>query len=277
MSERAVLGVDAGGSATRAVLVRGSDVVARYELPPLNVLLHADAVDRLGLLIIDSGADAAGLGLAGLRGRGHAQQVQQLLRAATGAEVVVTDDTEIAVLGAFDGGPGIVVVAGTGSNAFGRAADGTTARVGGYGFLLGDEGGAYWIANQAIRAALQSRDGTGPKAPGLEAAIPDIYGVDLDALLRAVYRDPADRGTLAGGAARLAEVDDPVMLAILDAAAEALVAMVLAVQARLGPLPVAVHGGVFCNGHIRDRFNRAIEVVEPVKAPEFGAVDLVAR
>jgi glucosamine kinase len=283
VSQRAVLGVDAGGSATRAVLVRGGDVVARYELPPLNVLLQVDAVERLVALITDSGADAAGLGLAGLRGVEHAQHVQKELRYATGVDVVVADDTAIALLGAFDGGPGIVVVAGTGSNAFGRATDGTTARVGGYGFLLGDEGGAYWIANQAIRAALRSRDGTGPKAPGLERAVPCIYGLDFDELTRAIYRDVADRTPIAGAAERLANVDDPVMVAILDAGTDALVAMAHALRAQLDagdagpPLPVAVHGGVFRNVGIRSRFIRAIEVVEPVKAPEFGAVDLVAR
>ena len=69
---------------------------------------------------------------------------------------------EAALLGAFDGGPGIVVIAGTGSTALGRAADGALCRVGGHGYLLGDEGSGYWIGNQArTPARSRSADGTG--------------------------------------------------------------------------------------------------------------------
>jgi N-acetylglucosamine kinase-like BadF-type ATPase len=276
MSELTVLGVDAGGSATRAVVVRGGELVARFELPPLNVLLDVDAFDRLALVIADSGAQAAGLGLAGLRGAEHATSLQLRLRAATGVDVVVADDTEIAWRGAFGGGPGIVVIAGTGSNAFGRTVDGRTARVGGYGFLIGDEGSGYWIANQAVRAALRSYDGTGPKSPALEAAVLDRYGFDVDALVRAVHSNVADRRLLAGSAGVWASLDDPAMAGILDAAADHLVAMARALRHELGAgdLPVAVHGGVFDNPHIRRRFAAAIDIATPLKAPEFGAVDL---
>jgi glucosamine kinase len=279
MSGLAVLGVDAGGSATRAVIVRSGELVSRFEMPPLNLLLDADAFDRLTEVVTDSGAQAAGLGLAGLRGTGHAASLQRKLAAATGIDVVVTDDTQIAWLGAFGGGPGILVISGTGSNAFGATADGRIARVGGYGFLIGDEGSGYWIANQAVRAALRSHDGTGPKAPALEAAVLGEHGFDVDALTRAVYSDVADRRLLASSAHVVAGVDDPVMASILDAAADHLVAMALALRHELGAaagdLPVAVHGGVFGNPRVRRRFASAIDITEPLKAPEFGAVDLV--
>ena len=62
-----LLGVDGGGTGCRAVLVRDGEVVERWDLGPLNVLLHADALDRLAAVITDSGAAAAGLGLAGIR------------------------------------------------------------------------------------------------------------------------------------------------------------------------------------------------------------------
>jgi glucosamine kinase len=281
MPALAVLGVDAGGSATRAVIVCGDEVVRRFELPPLNLLLDADAFDRLSVLIADSGVQAAGLGLPGLRGADHSASVQRKLRAATGVEVVVADDTEIAWLAAFGGGPGIVVIAGTGSNALGRTADGHTAKVGGYGFLIGDEGSGYWIANQAVRAALRSHDGTGPKALALEAAVFGDYGFDVDAFTVAVYGNAADRRLLAGSAQALASLDDPVVASILDAAADHLVTMALALRHELGAaaaeLPVAVLGGVFANPHIRSRFVSAVDVVEPLKAQEFGAVDLVRR
>jgi glucosamine kinase len=270
-----VLGVDAGGSATRAVLMVDGEVIRRFDEPPLNLLLHTDAFDRLAALIAESGAQAAGLGLAGLRGRDQAAELQLRLVEATGVDVVVADDTEVALLGAFGGGPGIVVICGTGSNAFGRAADGRTARVGGHGFLLGDEGGAYWIANQALRAALHSHDGTGPKAPVLEQAVTSAYGCDFDAIVRTVYRDVADRQVVAKLARVVMTLDDPVMVAILDAGADFLVVMAQALRTALGAdLPVAMHGGVFGNAHVRARFVAATGAVESARAPEFGAVEL---
>lgn len=275
----AILGVDAGGSGTRAVLVRNGAVVARYEDRPLNVLLHPDAVSRLVALIQGSRASAAGLGLAGIRGSQEAEKLRAVLAAETGVTVAVADDTEAAFLGAFRGEPGIIVIAGTGSNAFGRNGSGRAARVGGHGFLLGDDGGGYWIANRAIRAALHSYDGTGPKSPALEAAVLAGFGMTddgFDGVVRVVHSAPADRHVVARLAPVVMALDDPVVSGILDDAAAALIAMANALRGRLGAdLPVAMHGGVFQNPRIRERFVAATGAVEPAEAPEFGAIRLV--
>jgi N-acetylglucosamine kinase-like BadF-type ATPase len=271
-----ILGVDAGGTGTRAVLVSDGAVVARFEDGPLNLLLHDDAFERLVLLIKESGATAAGLGLAGLRGAAEGRALQDELRAATGVDVAVADDTEVALLGAFDGGPGIVVIGGTGSNAFGGDAQGRAARVGGHGFLLGDEGGAYSIAAAALRAALRSHDGVGPKSSPLEDAVTGVYGLDFDAIVRLVHSNPADRQLVARAARVVMELDDPLMREILDDAAQALVTMALALRSRLGDdLPVAMHGGIYQNSRIREAFVAATGAVEPVKSPEFGALHLL--
>ncbi|HET9186411.1 MAG TPA: BadF/BadG/BcrA/BcrD ATPase family protein [Acidothermaceae bacterium] len=276
MSAPRILGVDAGGTGTRAVLVSDGAVVARFDDGPLNLLLHEDAFERLVLLIKESGATAAGLGLAGLRGAAEGRALQAKLSAATGADVAIADDTEVALLGAFDGGPGIVVIAGTGSNAFGRDAQGRAARVGGHGFLLGDEGSAYWIANTALRAALHSHDGTGPKSVALEDAVTAVYGLDFDAIVRLVHTNPADRQLVARAARAVMELDDSVMGKILDDAAQALVTMALALRAKLGDdLPVAMHGGIFRNPRIRDAFVAGTGAVAPAKSPEFGALHLL--
>src|SRR4051794_37647635 len=144
------IGVDAGGTGTRAIVMRGDEVVDRLTDGPLNVLLHADALDRLARLIVSAGAAEAGLGLAGVRTPAEAARIAGVLQARTGAAVAVADDAESALLGAFAGASGIVVIAGTGSAAYGRSADGRPCRVGGHGYLLGDEGGGYWIGSQAI-------------------------------------------------------------------------------------------------------------------------------
>jgi glucosamine kinase len=273
-----VLGVDAGGTATRGVLVRDGDVIALFDEPPMNVLLHPDAFDRLVVLIKNSGADAAGLGLAGLRGRDERDRLQERLREATGVEVFVADDTEIALVGAFGGDPGIVVIAGTGSNAFGRDAEGRSARAGGYGFLLGDEGSAYWIASQAIRAALHSHDGTGSKSDLLELAVTGFYGLDFDAIVRLVHSHPGDRQVVARLARVVMALEDPMMVSIIDTGIDFLVSMAHSLAAQLGRhLPVAMHGGIFHDPYVRNRFGAATGAIEPAAPPEFGAVTLALQ
>jgi glucosamine kinase len=279
-----VLGVDAGGSATRAVLMEDGQILSRFDEPPLNVLLQADAFERLAALITASGAAAAGLGLAGLRGPEHAADMGARLAAATGVDVVVVDDTEAALAGAFGAEAGVIVIAGTGSNARGQSADGRTARAGGYGFLVGDEGSAYWFASQALRAALRSHDGSGRKSAALEAAVTDEYGLDFDAIVRLVYSDPTDRQLLTRLARRVMALDnDPVMTGILDAGCDYLVALAnvlrrqLATGERGDELPVAMHGGVFRSPYVRSRFVAATGAEAAARAPEFGAVDLAIR
>jgi N-acetylglucosamine kinase-like BadF-type ATPase len=259
-------------------------VLSRFDEPPLNVLLQADAFERLAALITASSAAVAGLGLAGLRGPEHAADMGAKLAVATGIDVVVVDDTEAALAGAFGAGPGVIVIAGTGSNALGQSSDGRTARAGGYGYLVGDEGSAYWFASQAMRAALRSRDGSGPKSEALELAVTAEYGLDFDAIVRLIYRDPADRQLLTRLArAVMALDDDPVMTGILDVGCDYLVALAnvlrkqLSVGRRGDELPVAMHGGVFSNPYVRGRFVAATGAETAARAPEFGAVDLAIR
>ena len=76
------------------------------DLGPLNVLLHADAVDRLADLLARDRSARRRVGLAGIRSAGHAEQVAAELAARTGARVAVGDDTDAALAGAFRGGPG---------------------------------------------------------------------------------------------------------------------------------------------------------------------------
>ena len=268
------VGIDAGGTGSRGVVVRDGEVVRRLDLGPINVLLHADAVDRLAAAVTDVDAKAAGFGLAGLRSDEHAREITAELERRTGARVAVGDDTDAALAGAFAGRPGIVVIAGTGSGAAGRAADGRTLRVGGHGYLLGDEGGGYWIGRQAVSAALRAADGTGP-ATALTALVEREFG-SLAGAEQQVHRNPTDRGLLS----RLVPLveacaDDAVAAGILGAAAEALVELAEAVQERLGPLPVAGVGGIFRCPPVRDAFALRTGAAEPAEPPELGALRLL--
>ena len=270
------VGVDAGGSGSRAVVVRDGVVVGRRDLGPINVLLHADAVDRLAGAVTDAGAAAAGFGLAGLRSAEHARELTTELSRRTGARVVVGDDTDAAQAGAFAGRPGIVVIAGTGSGAAGRDAAGRTVRVGGHGFLLGDEGGGYWIGREAVRAALRAQDGSGPPT-----TLTDVVQAAFRHLLvaeRQVYERPTDRQLLARlvPAVAAAARSDREAARILAEAAGHLADLARAVRGRLGhDLPVAGVGGIFRCAPIRTAFTAATGAVEPAEPPELGALRLL--
>ncbi|BEP16329.1 hypothetical protein acdb102_46400 [Acidothermaceae bacterium B102] len=270
------IGVDAGGTGTRAVVVCDGVVVDRLSEGPLNVLLHPDALDRLTALILATGATEAGLGLAGVRSGAEAARIAAELGRTTGAAVAVGDDAEAALLGAFDGGPGIVVIAGTGSAAFGRSADGQACRVGGLGYLLGDEGGGYWIGNQAVRMGLRSADGIGAALPGLEALLCKHFVVNsVQEIEPLVYASPTDRGLLAALLPVLAGSDADGVRELFTRAAEALALLVTSVRDRLGPLPVAMVGGVWNVAAVRSRFVDLTGAVDPVNASEHGALLLL--
>ena len=190
--------------------------------------------------------------------------------------MAVGDDAESALLGAFDGAPGIVVIAGTGSAAYGRSAERRSVRVGGHGYLLGDEGGGYWIGNQAVRRALTSLDGTGPTLPGLESLVCKHFAIDAVGETESiVYSAPTDRAALAGLVPSLAVSDDPAVADIFAAAADGLAGLVTAVRERLGALPVAMIGGVWNVPAVRSRFVELTGAIDPLHPPEWGALLLL--
>lgn len=268
---RRILGVDAGGTGTRAIVVEGTEVVDRIELGPLNILLHSDSAARLASLVADTRVVAAGLGLAGVQSAADAARVLVALREFTSVPIAVTDDSEAAVLGAFDGKPGGVVIAGTGSIACGRDAAGRVVRVGGHGFLLGDDGGGYWIGRECLRAALRAADGSGPPTAAT-GVVQQMYGDDVRDAVRRVHEAPTDRELLSCLVPLAVAVADDVIDDIFRRAAAHLVLLADTLRKRLGPIPVAMVGGVFRVPTVRDAFSTATGGVDPVGPPELGAV-----
>jgi N-acetylglucosamine kinase-like BadF-type ATPase len=251
-------------------------VVDRLTGGPLNVLIHADALDRLEQMIVSTGAAEAGVGLAGISSTTQAAQIAAELESRTGARVAVGNDGEAALLGAFAGAPGIVVIAGTGSIAFGRGPDGVLSRAGGHGYLIGDEGSGYWIGNQAVRRALASADGNGPFAPGLEALVCRHFGIaDVAEMEAVVYAAPTDRPLLAGLVPVLAGSAAPEADTLFAEAADHLTALVSALRDGLGPLPVAMIGGVWNVPAVRSRFVELTGAIDPQQPPEWGALLLL--
>src|ERR1700759_4375097 len=155
-----ILGIDVGGSGTRVILLENGTVTVRPEGPPMNALLTEGFAAQLSRIIEAADATAAGGGMGGLPQPRQARDLGEALTRQTGRPVHVTGDADSARAGAFVGAPGVVVIAGTGSMASGWNGEGS-ARAGGDGVLLGDEGSAYWIGPAAGRRGLGWEDGIG--------------------------------------------------------------------------------------------------------------------
>jgi glucosamine kinase len=114
-----ILGIDAGGSGTRVILLQNGTVTHRPDGPPMNALLTHGFAGHLRQIIEAADATAAGVGMPGVRLSGQARDLSEALTRQTGCPVHVTGDADSARAGAFLGAPGVVVIAGTGSMASG--------------------------------------------------------------------------------------------------------------------------------------------------------------
>jgi N-acetylglucosamine kinase-like BadF-type ATPase len=163
----------------------------------------------------------------------------------------IVGDQVIALDAAFHGGPGILQIAGTGSNTIGRAADGSQESAGGWSSHLGDEGSGYWIGLHSVRSALRAYDHEQPTR--ILEKVGELWGTpDLDDLVNVGDGTPGpDFAALAPIIDQLAEAGDPVALGVLKQASADLVEFVLLVHEKLrrkhkiaGEVPVAWTGSV---------------------------------
>ena len=272
-----VLGIDVGGSGTRVILLENGTVTPQPDGPPMNVNLTEGFAGHLLQIIKAADVTAAGVGLPGLRQETQARELSQTLGEQAGCPVYVTGDADTAQAGAFLGGPGVVVIAGTGSMAFGRDGE-RRARAGGHGFVLGDEGSAYWIGRAAARAALRWEDRLGG-SERIHRMVRAATGTDLDDLVGDVTSHPAERSRLTALAPALTALaaEDPEAARITRQAAEHLAALAQSVRDRLGPVPVAGAGRVFGAGLIWDRFAELTGAARPLADAAVGAALLAAR
>jgi N-acetylglucosamine kinase-like BadF-type ATPase len=291
------LGVDGGQSSTRAVIGdQTGRILGIGRGDPSNYAGAPEGPAKLEIAVRGSlraacrpaGLNpdtvrfaAACLGFSG-GPAGKEPIVRQIL--ASG-RILVTDDAAIALSGATGGEPGVVVIAGTGSIAFGRHGAGRTARAGGWGYLFGDEGGAFSIAREALRAALRWEEGWGAPT-SLRARLLDASGArNMNDLLHRCYTPELDRPRIARLALLVndaAERGDPSALKILDAAARELALLASAVRSQLfsgGEKPVVSYaGGVFRSRILRARFGERLlgdtgtVVTPPEYDPGIGAL-----
>ena len=242
----------------------------------MNALLTAGFVDELQAIIAAADPTAVGIGLPGLHLAGQARRLSQALARQAGVPVHVTGDADTARCGAFLGAPGIVVIAGTGSAALGWDGE-RFARAGGHGFLLGDDGSAYWIGRQAVRAALRFQEQAG-RSELIHRTVTQVTGSDLDVLVSEINTHPAERSRLTVLAPAVTAIagHDPEAHRIVRRAAEHLAALAESIVRRLGPLPVAGAGGVFRAPPIWARFTELTGATRPLAPAAVGAALLAA-
>ncbi|HVW10861.1 MAG TPA: BadF/BadG/BcrA/BcrD ATPase family protein [Bryobacteraceae bacterium] len=201
----------------------------------------------------------------------------------------VTHDAKIALAGALEGEPGIIVIAGTGSIAYGENAHGEAARAGGWGYIYGDEGGGFDIARQAVRSVLREHEGWGPRT-ALSPAVIELTGAtDANDALHRLYTTEWPRSRVAEMAMavdRIASEGDPIAADILRQAAQQLALLAASVRRQLwgeGAVRIAHVGGVFQSEILLDRFRTLIlldgeaETEAPRHGPAAGALILAYR
>jgi N-acetylglucosamine kinase-like BadF-type ATPase len=212
-----VIGIDAGGTKTVCLLAddRGL-IVSEGRGPGANLhvagelgverVLHEVMEDAIG----DRGVTPAAicLGIAGVDRDDEARTVRAIMhRIAQQSRVLVVNDALIALVAGAQDAPGIVIIAGTGSIAYGRNQRGEVARAGGWGHMIGDEGSGYWIGREALAAVMRAADGRGP-ATGLSADVLAHFDIaDVSRLPRIVYDAGAARAAGGAGGRRRGRAD----------------------------------------------------------------------
>ena len=255
-----ILGIDGGGTRTRASIVAGDRVLAHAENGSIKRLRVGAEVAEANLRTLlkevyaqagVTAVQAASVGVASASMPGVKEWILDVFKDFGVERPEVVGDEVIALDAAFRGGPGILQIAGTGSNTVGRAADGSRECAGGWSSQLGDKGSGYWIGLHSVRQALETHDREEPTQ--VLEKVGKIWGTpSLEDLVNLGNSTPGpDFAALAPTISELAQAGDPVAVAVLRQAAADLVQFVLLVRAKLrrkhaivGEVPVAWTGGV---------------------------------
>lgn len=299
------IGVDGGASKTAAIVVDGNQSVLGRGLAggSNHLRVGIDTATRnveraVNLALVEAGiairdVEYAWCGIAGSDHPIHRQRVIDSLSVFfPRGNFIIDTDARIALTAAVGFGPGIVIISGTGSVAFGRSPSGEESRAGGWGPTLGDEGSGYWIAREGLSAIVRAHDGRG-FATKMTELLCEQYGLCSPAdLPQFVYAntthadDIARFGRLVIEAAQMA---DDVAREIMTRGGSELAECVLAIARKLhmtdSAFPVAYVGGAFHAGELllnpmRLRLQRdapQATLIKPERQPVEGAAMMAMR
>ncbi|HEY6369935.1 MAG TPA: BadF/BadG/BcrA/BcrD ATPase family protein [Candidatus Sulfotelmatobacter sp.] len=279
------LGIDGGGTKTTCAVGDESHLLATATAGPSNIVRAGEVQARESLQqSVRQACAATGItpeqvvrtcvGGSGAARPELADVVRRSLAEILTTPIDVVGDMQIALEAAFDAGPGVIVIAGTGSIAYGRDPQGATVRAGGWGFAIGDEGSAHWIGRAAVNAVLRAadpRDGRPESKPDspLSAALLKAWGVtSLADLARAANSiPPPDFAALFPA---VAANSDDLATPVLTRAGKELAAVAAVVIRHLfakghgASVPVAMTGGVFRHAPlVRQVFYNELRAFDP--------------
>jgi N-acetylglucosamine kinase-like BadF-type ATPase len=294
-----VLGIDAGGTKTVCLLADadghvvaearggGANLQSAGELE-VEKVLHA--VMEAALADHDVTPAAICLGIAGVDRPADADTIRSIMnRIGHKSRTLVVNDALVALEAGAPDQPGVVIVAGTGSIAYGRNRSARAARAGGWGYLIGDEGGGFWIGRAALASVVRQFDGRGPATQLTDLVLRHMGLASPTELIHEIYYRDLHRRAIAGLAALVNQAalqGDAVAAQILSRAGTELASAAASVIARLGmrgdAFPTILAGGIFRGvpSLARDVEARLSEiaprsVVRPLQLePAFGAVRL---
>jgi N-acetylglucosamine kinase-like BadF-type ATPase len=308
-AQKYFIGMDGGGTKTHAIIATThGDIIAEHIGGPSNFqIIGVEKAAKTIFQLVQSCCESAdclikeietlSVGLAGAGRVGDQERMKAGIKKFAASKklelknIIVESDARIALEGAFKGDPGIILIAGTGSIAFGKDAKGKIHRVGGWGRLLGDEGGGYFIGQKGLTAVGLAIDGRGVKTK-LSGMIARQFGLkDQTAIINAVYKNNFDLASVAPLVLKAAERNDQVCRLIIDNVTIELAAHVKVMERKISSSSHArikskIHlsfiGGLIANetllarnltGYIVANFP-TIEIIQPMATPAFGAVVL---
>jgi N-acetylglucosamine kinase-like BadF-type ATPase len=270
------LAIDGGGTKTECVIgdeqrVLGSAVGSTIKIKKVG---NKTAADALRSAINQACTQASVrpdqfsrtcIGLAGSSIPEVSQWTRATLRELVSGEVILVNDTLIAHHAAFGRGPGVLVIAGTGSNVLGINDRGESARAGGWGPIISDEGSGFWIGRTAVAQSMRAHDAG--RSTELLSAITRAWGLGTreEIVAMANSNPPPDFAALLPAVLHCADAGDALAREILSSAANELAQLARIVVRKLwngdGKIHIALTGGVFAHSaQIRQMFSNAIRV-----------------
>ena len=273
------LGIDGGGTKTSCLLGDEQSALASATAPGSNPIRVGEERSRQALhAVVLEACEAAKvqpaqivrtcIGMAGAARPQIEKQVRRVLAELVGGKIEVAGDMAIALEAAFRGGPGLIVIAGTGSIAYGRNERSETARAGGWGFAISDEGSGHWIGRAAVAGAMRAHD-LGENSVLISSIMNTWHLGSRDDVVRAANAiPPPDFAELLPQVLAAAASGDSRANEILTQAATELAQLARIVAERLWraqqAFRVALAGGVFQNAPlVRQVFGNSLHSLHP--------------
>jgi N-acetylglucosamine kinase-like BadF-type ATPase len=296
-----IIGIDGGGTRTRAILKRGDEILSQTTAGTTRVgsVGVGESCERLLTIITDlcdqaeldtSEVDIVVAGLAGVWLDEEKQRSTHLLKTLARtqnislSDVIITSDAEIAVEGAFGGNNGIVLIVGTGSIAIGKIGKDKFVRCGGWGIELDDEGSGAWIGREGLTAVVRALDGRG-KPTMLTNMLADFNPlIDINnprTIVKAYAERTFEYQMLTPTVMRCAELGDEVCMDIINRSSLHLVELLNALfpYFKSKQVDVALLGGIVESKSLLGRMleseirkDKRYRIVKPLGTPLDGAI-----